>query len=241
MMSPQVREPAGGWREPWSRVFELAGVIPQDHWALIGGLMVQAHALAAGVETNRVTTDVDAVVRIEAGTFSYGDAASALLHLGYALDDSPRLAYRFVRGAEVVDLMVADHEHPPLRYARRDVMAVEGARQALARLESISFEVGSSTVPLPVPTLHGALVMKAAAHLVDSRDRDRHLLDAITLLACVVDVAPIIDELRGSDRKRLTHLVRALDERPLVAAQSPTDTLRLARRTADELRSGLRL
>jgi hypothetical protein len=241
MTSRAIPEPVGGWGEPWPRVFEIASALPENRWALVGGLMVQAHALAVGVETNRVTTDVDVAVRIEARAFRYSDAASALLRLGYALDDSPRLTYRFVRGSEVVDLMVADHEHPPPRYARRDVMAVTGGRQALTRLERMRFDSGSTTVTVPLPTLHGALVLKAAAHMVDSRDRDRHLLDAITLLACITDLAPMIDDLRGSDRKRLTHLIRSLDECPLVAAQSPSDPLLLARRTAEELRDGLRL
>jgi hypothetical protein len=59
------------------------------------------HALAAGVATNRVTLDVDAAVRVEAGAFSYPDAAAALVRLGYEVDGSTRLAYRFTRGDDV--------------------------------------------------------------------------------------------------------------------------------------------
>lgn len=55
-----VSEPAGGWREPWPQVFELATALPVDRWALVGGLMVEAHALAASIDTTRVTIDVDA-------------------------------------------------------------------------------------------------------------------------------------------------------------------------------------
>lgn len=232
-----VPQPAGGWREPWPCVFEIAGALPSDRWALVGGLMVQAHAFAAGVDTNRVTLDVDAAVRVEAGAFSYGEAASALARLGYTIDDSTRLAYHFIRGADVVDLMVADHERPAPRHARREVMPVTGGHQALSRLQTIRFQFGDREIPIPIPTLHGAVILKAAAHIIDSRDRDRHLLDAITLLACIVDVGPIVGNLRGSDRKRLTHLLRAFDERPLIAAQAPADTLRLAQRTIEELRS----
>lgn len=235
-----VPEPVGGWREPWPQAFEIAGVLPVDRWALVGGLMVQAHALAAGVETSRVTLDVDAAVRVEAGAFSYAEAASVLTRLGYAADESARLVYRFTRGAHIVDLMVGDHERPAPRYARRDVMQVAGGRQALTRLEQIRFQLHDAVIPIPVPTLHGALVLKAAAHTVDSRDRDRHLLDAITLLACLTDIEPIISDLRGSDRKRLIHVIQAFDENPLVAAQAPSDTLRLAQRTLGEFREALR-
>ncbi len=229
-------EPAGGWREPWPRVFEVAGALPVERWGLVGGLMVQAHALAADIETTRVTLDVDAVVRVEAGAFSYTEAAAALTRLGYVLDGSTRLTYHFTRGADIVDLMVPDHERPIPRHARREVMAVTGGHQALDRLQLMHFRLRDAQVTVPVPSLHGALVLKAAAHTVDSRDRDRHLLDAITLLACVIDVEPIIGDLRGSDRKRLLHILQAFDERPLVAAQSPTDTLQLAQRTVDDLR-----
>lgn len=202
--------------------------------------MVQAHALAAGIETGRVTLDVDAAVRVEAGAFSYPEAASALIGLGYAADESARLAYRFARGTDIVDLMVGDHERPAPRYARRDVMQVTGGRQALGRLELIRFQFHDAEIPIPVPTLHGALILKAAAHTTDSRDRDRHLLDSMTLLACITDIEPIIGDLRGSDRKRLIHVIQAFDERPLVASQAPSDTVRLAERTLREFREALR-
>jgi hypothetical protein len=235
----RVEEPAGGWRNPWPQVFEIAHDLPADRWALVGGLMVQAHALAAGIQTTRVTLDVDVAVRIEAGAFSYSEAAAALTRLGYTLDDSQRLTYRFKRGSDVVDLMVPDHERPPPRHARRDIMAVAGGRQALDRLLTMHFQVGDSESAVPVPTLHGALVLKAAAHIADTRDADRHLLDAITLLACIIDSEAILSDLRGSDRKRLNHLIRAIDAHPLVTAQAPTDTARLAQRSLDELRAGM--
>lgn len=238
-VTPVVPEPAGSWREPWPRLFELANAMPIDRWALVGGLMVQTHALAAQVETTRVTIDVDAVVRVEAGVFNYTEAASALARLGYVIDDSTQLAYRFTRGSEIVDLMVADHGRPAPQHARREVMPVTAGKQALGRLQRMDFAHGESHVSVPVPTLHGALVLKAAAHMVDQRDRDRHLLDAIALLACITDVEPIVSDLRGSDRKRLTHVLEAFDEQRLVAAQAPSDTLRLAQRTAEELRAAL--
>ncbi len=231
----RVREPSGGWQAPWPQAFEIAQTLPVDRWMLVGGLMVQAHALAAQVETARVTLDVDALVRIEAGTYSYSEAAAALMRLGYTADDTQRHAYRFARGTDVVDLMVADHEHPPPRHSRREVMPVTGGKQALDRRLHIHF----GDVAIPVPTLHAALVLKAAAHTVDTRDRDRHLVDAITLLACITDTEAILHDLRGSDRKRITHILRAIETQPLAAAQAPSDTLRLAQRTIDELSAAL--
>ena len=240
MHTSLIHEPVGSWRQPWPQVFELAAVLPLNRWALIGGLMVQAHALAADIDTTRVTLDVDATVRLHAGVFSYAEAASELAMLGYHLDESTRLTYRFRRGTEIVDLMVPDHERPAPRHARREVMPVAGGAQAMGRLQLMEFQRnGETTISVPVPTVHGALILKAAAHMVDSRDRDRHLLDAITLLACIVDIDPIISDLRGSDRTRLRHILRAIDEHPLVAAQAPNDTRLLAIRTAEGLREAV--
>lgn len=123
--------------------------------------------------------------------------------------------------------------------ARRAVMAISGGRQALDRVQVARFGLRGTLVEVPVPNLHGAVVLKAAAHLADSRDRARHLLDAVTLLACITETAPMVDGFKGSDRSRLRHLVRAVDEHPLVVAQAPADTQALARRTLDELRSAL--
>jgi len=197
--------------------------------------MVQAHALAAQVETTRVTLDVDAAVRVEAGVFSYSEAVAALAQLGYTLDESQQHAYRFTRDGDIIDLMVPDHGRPPPRHARRAVMQVEAGNQAMGRLHTMQFNHDGAEFDVPVPSLHGALVLKAAAHKVDQRDRDRHLLDAITLMACINDVEPIVSGLRGSDLKRLTYMLTAFEEQPLVAVQAPTDTLLLARRTAKDL------
>jgi hypothetical protein len=221
-------------------VFELASSLPVDRWALVGGLMVQAHAFVAQVETTRVTLDVDATVRVEAGVFSYSKATAALAQLGYTLDDSTQRAYRFTRGAEIIDLMVPDHKRPPPRHARREVMQVEAGNQAMGRLQTMHFTHAGSGLNVPVPTLHGALVLKAAALMVDQRDRARHLLDAITLLACIGDVEPIVGDLRGSDRRRMMHVLSAFEEQPLVGAQAPRDTLLLARRTATDLHEALK-
>jgi len=233
-----VDPPAGGWTEPWPRVFELAAALPRDRWVLVGGLMVQLHAIAARIESTRVTVDVDAALRIEAGVYNYQAAATALGRLGYAIDTSTRRAYRFRRGGDVVDLMVADHTRPPPRHSRRDVLPVEGGRQAIDR--RALFALRGQDVELFAPDLHGAVVLKAAAHRVDQRDRDRHLVDAVTLLACIADTDAIVSTLKGSDRQRLQHLLRALDEKPLILAQVPADTATFARQTIDELRDALR-
>ena len=48
--------------------------------------------------------------------------------------------------------------------------------------------------------------MKAAAYKTDSRDRDRHLRDAVALLACIDDPFAEREGFTGSDRSRLQTL-----------------------------------
>jgi hypothetical protein len=45
-------------RRLWSSVADLVALLPAD-WVLIGGLMVQLHALEAGIVDVRATIDVD--------------------------------------------------------------------------------------------------------------------------------------------------------------------------------------
>lgn len=236
----RIAEPAGGWFDPWTRLIELADALPESRWALVGGLMVQAHAMAAGIETTRITTDVDAAVRVEAGAYSYTEAAAVLQELGYELDSGTRYAYRFHRQDGVVDLMVADHARPLPRYNRREVMQVVAGQQALGRLNRLVIEShGEHLVSLP--SLHAALVLKGAARIADTRDRDRHTLDAITLMACLVDAESVVTDFAGSDRKRIVALIRALEEQPLLFAQVPDNTALLARRSIGDFQRLLRM
>lgn len=55
MTTPRVTAPPGGWTPPWPVVVEIASVLPRASWVLVGGLMVQLHARAAGVEEVRPT------------------------------------------------------------------------------------------------------------------------------------------------------------------------------------------
>jgi hypothetical protein len=145
--------------------------------------------------------------------------ARALEDLGYRLapgiDPRTGTAHRFVRDGAVVDLVTsrsvvdivaADHAPPrPLeRFRGYDLVQVAGGTQALRQTTTAELDVEGSGIAISVPDAFGALMLKAAAHRTDSRDRERHLTDAAVLLACVdpfEERAP-----SGSDRKRLHHL-----------------------------------
>ena len=215
--------PAGGWGRPWPDVAELAAAVPVSTWTLIGGLMVQLHGVAAGLPVVRPTNDVDVLLHVETGRGRAAQVARGLEELGYQLAPSidPRTgtAHRFVRGQAVVDLVssgddvsvvdmvAADHAPPSAleRFRGYDLVQVAGGTQALRRTVQAEIEItGSARTTVSVPDAFGALILKAAAHKADARDRDRHLTDAAVLLACVdpfEERAP-----SGSDRSRLLHL-----------------------------------
>ncbi|MCK0114043.1 hypothetical protein MWU75_18020 [Ornithinimicrobium sp. F0845] len=165
-------------------------------------------------------------------------AAAALEGLGYhllpSIDPRTTTAHRWVRGGQVVpvrgagvevvdvtgspdtvDLLRADHPAAAVveRLRGQDMVAIAGGTQALKRTVNAQLTIHPGrTTTLSVPRPFGALILKAAAYLADSRDRDRHLFDAATLLACIDDPFDEAEHLRGSDRRRIGTLVERLTE-----------------------------
>ena len=84
--------------KPWDVVIELGDGLPEGSWALVGGLMTQAHA----------TVDVD----VMASTSNISAVIKQLESMGFALKE-PGLRgtafHRMTRGALVAGILVADH------------------------------------------------------------------------------------------------------------------------------------
>ncbi|UZN02529.1 nucleotidyl transferase AbiEii/AbiGii toxin family protein [Cellulomonas sp. S1-8] len=212
---------------------EIEQALPHQCWTLVGGLMTQLHAAAHGIDSARPTDDIDMVLHIETTPGAPSAAATALESLGYALLESidPRenTAHRFRRGRhsvdlvasedDVVDVLVADHPAPRVmrKLCGRDMVAIEGGTQALGRTMNATLVIADGhTTTVSVPSVLGALVLKAAAYQTDSRDPQRHLVDACVLLACLDDPYAAREEFKGSDRARLGLLGRNLpDDSPV--------------------------
>jgi len=229
--SPPAAAP-GGWPDPWPNVAEIAAVLPIEQWTLVGGLMVQIHSTHHGLGIVRPTDAVDIVLHIETSRGVAAAAAAALRSLDYELrptvDPRDNTAHRFFRGSskidlvpdrpkevsddgseEVVDVLVADHHAPKVteRLAGRKMVRIEGGTQALRRTINARLEIEPGAVTtVSVPGPFGALILKAAAYRADSRDRDRHLRDAVALLACIDDPFAERESFAGSDRSRLQSL-----------------------------------
>lgn len=215
-----VAAPPGGWAPPWPQAVELADTLPVGSWMLVGGLMVQLYAWHAGLVVDRPTRDVDMVLAGLAADVHAGRRVQGRLRtLGYELlepgfADSP--AHRFVRGEDQVDVMVADHLGPGKvpEVGGRGLLEVPGGHQAVERKIRCAVQVdGRAPVQLTLPDPLGALVLKAAAWTADSRDRDRHLDDTVVLAAVMPDPLRQRVRLKGSDRRRLLSIWKALEER----------------------------
>lgn len=222
-----VETAPGGWPTPWPNVAELCSVLPSEKWTLVGGLMVQLHTVHHRLGVVRPTNDVDIVLHVETSRGVPAQTARALESIGYrlrvAVDPRDNTAHRFVRGTstvdlvagddEIVDVLLADHPAPtviePLR--GRDMVRIEGGTQALKRTVNARMEITPDTVTnVSVPRPFGALILKSAAYTTDSRDRERHLYDAVALLACIEDPFTERETFTGSDRGRVITLRKAL-------------------------------
>jgi hypothetical protein len=191
---------------PWPSAFELAQLLPASSWTLVGGLMVKLHA-------------------------------ELLQAAGYVLDEGTKHAYRFDRGLERVDLMCADRQSIWRRPScgGRPLFGIPGGTRALQRTINIDVVRETGSVRLVIPTIRGALVLKAAAYLEDSRDRGRHAEDAVVLLACMDDAREALLGLSQRSRGRLRALVSVLTEQTAPWVSHEDIVQSLARETLAEL------
>lgn len=120
----------------WAAVGDLVEQLP-GRWALIGGLMVQLHALEHGVTDVRPTGDIDILGQARPqGALSTIDAALRDNGFEPVLPDLDGHAHRYERDGLIVDLLAPDGIKPaPDLGAGRKAIGVPGGSQALARSE----------------------------------------------------------------------------------------------------------
>ncbi len=187
----------------WAAVGELARRLPRE-WVLIGGLMVQLHALEHGISDVRFTGDIDmlgqarppgALDSIHAGL---RDAGFDLIGL-----DLDGYAHRFERNGLIVDVLAPDGiQPPPSLGAGVKAISAPGGSQAIARSEAITVIVDGCSFELRRPTLLGAVLIKARSLMVHS-DPDTQREDLLRLLSLIEDPREMASALRKSERKWL--------------------------------------
>ncbi|GGG71674.1 hypothetical protein GCM10011374_40500 [Kocuria dechangensis] len=193
--------------------------MPPGSWTLVGGLMVQMHALHAGMIPQRSTTDVDIVLHIET-TMSWARTTQALHQCGYRLQvpNNPKgPSHRFVHDGDVIDVLIADHVAPKaleMRAAGTNLMRIPGATSALRKTVNCHIaRADGSKVVISVPDVLGALTLKGGAYQEDSRDSGRHLEDAVVLLGTIEDADELVDDQAAwtqNDPRRIRVLARNL-------------------------------
>lgn len=234
----------GSWEEPpWPVACDLARTLPAGSWTLIGGLMVKLHAELASLPPSRSTVDVDSALHLETNRVTFGQVAGTLEGSGYVLDPTTRFAYRFTRGSDRVDVMCADRfaiwRSP--KFNGRPLFGVPGGTRALQQTMDVDLETSTGFVRISLPSLRGALVLKGAAFLEDSRERDRHTEDGVMLLACLSDVTDVLVGLSQRSRRRIRALLNALDGRESPWAAHDPVVQSLARESWEDLASKLGL
>ena len=204
----------------WDVILDLADNLPSMSWELVGGQMVMAHGLAAGRTPTRASQDIDVLGNLITSSKALRTAVAAVRELGFAPEpsmDGKRL-HRFVRTKDnqAIDILAPDHSPPgwkPTTVPPLQTIQIAGGNQALQRLRVITVTKGDRTTDVPVPSVLGSLILKAAAYQVDSRDRDRHAADAAFLVSLINDPVDLRGQLKGSDRKRLRVLNTVIGSR----------------------------
>lgn len=199
-----------GLTSSWQAVLKIAGQVPLERWALVGGQMVALHALLASASPPRLSLDIDLLVHVLAPKVALGICSQLLRKMDFQPEvDSTGHVYRFRSAAGgVIDLLApegAPVARLPLVRGGHTIL-VEGGRQALERIAVVTVHLEGQTVDVPVPDLLGALVLKSAAWAVDSRDRARHSQDAAFLVSLMRDPRSERARLAGNDRRRLRKL-----------------------------------
>ena len=204
----------------WEVILDLADQLPPLSWALVGGQMVMAHGLAAGRTPTRASQDIDILGNLITSSIAVRTAVAAVRELGFKPEpsmDGKRL-HRFVRTKDnqAIDILAPDHSPPgwkPTTVPPLQTIQIAGGNQALQRLQVITVTKDDRTSDVPVPSVLGSLILKAAAYQVDSRDRERHAADAAFLVSLITDPFDLAGQLKGSDRKRLRVLNTAIGSR----------------------------
>lgn len=187
----------------WAAVGDLVQQLPQ-RWVLIGGLMVQLHALEHGVLDVRLTGDIDVLGQARPqGTLRSID--TALRSNGFEMvgPDPDGYGHRYDRDGLIVDVLAPDGISPsPDLGAGVKAIGVPGGSQALTRSEIVTVTVQGRSFQVRRPTLLGGVLIKARSLMVHS-DPESQREDLLRLLALIADPRRIAEDLRPSERKWL--------------------------------------
>lgn len=191
----------------WRLTREVAGILRGIPWVLIGGQMVALIEAEHGASVGRATGDVDTLLDVRALSTAIQSAAQRLRAAGFVPERHEEgLTYRFVRGNDVVDVLAPDHlgGRANLTTVPPDAtLETIGGTQAISRRRSVLVDTGDGPFQLSIPSLAGAIIIKARAATAAQMTREKHERDLARLIALVAEPAALRDELTGKERAYL--------------------------------------
>lgn len=223
-------------KELWAKTLELAESFGADeHWCLIGGLMVQLYAFEHG-SGSPLTADIDFLGDSRRRPPMTARIAEILVEHGGEMATPPvtdeSLGHRFDVGGTIVEIVGSEGvRSDPKTLGKHTTFQVPGGTQALSRTEVVRVSLdGGTPVMLRRPSLLGAILIKtrAVAQRRDKFDSDRQ--DLIRLLSFVDDPRILADKgrLRGTEKRWLRDIepVMAFDDAALTGLFSAAEVRR---------------
>jgi hypothetical protein len=187
----------------WEAVADLVPHLPGE-WVLIGGLMVQLHAIEHGVSDVRTTADIDVLAQARPQG-SLGAIHAALEQQGFEMvgPDLEGYAHRYERDGLIVDVLGPDGINPSVPLAPGiTAVSAPGGTQALHRSESVTVTVQGRSFELRRPTLLGAILIKIRSLMVHD-DPATQREDVLRLLTLVEDPREMATGLRKTEHRWL--------------------------------------
>lgn len=187
----------------WAALGDLVPRLPEG-WVLIGGLMVQLHAIEHDVSDVRSTVDIDVLGQARPpGALEAIHAALESADFELVGLDLDGYAHRYERDGLIVDVLAPDGIYPSASLAPGIVaVPTPGGSQALSRSETVTISVRGCSFELRRPTLLGAILIKARSLMVH-RDPETQREDLLQLLALVDDPREIAAGISNAERRWL--------------------------------------
>jgi hypothetical protein len=209
-------------RKLWLALGDLVDRLPGD-WVLIGGLMVQLHAIEHGITDVRLTRDIDVLGQARPqGSLMAIDRALRADGFEPTGPDLEGFAHRYVRGDLIVDVLAPDGLSPaPNLGGGLKAIGVPGGSQALRRSEVVTVSIDGNEFRLRRPTLLGAILIKSRS-LMRHADPEAQREDLLRLLALVEDPRAVSADLRKTERTWLRQAEGRLNLDGIALVDEPT-------------------
>jgi hypothetical protein len=233
----EISPPTEDSKRLWEQLIALAKDLGEDErWALVGGLMVQLHALEHMSDT-RLTRDIDLLGDARRRPSMTQRIAETLQGLGAAMRMPPAtdedLGYQFDLNGQLVEVLGTEGlRGDPKTIGKYSTIQIHGGTQALNRTEVVMVSIdGGAPVAVPRPSLLGAILIKARAVAKERKEKfDSDRQDLILLLSLVDDPRALAaaEGLKGTEKKWLRSVEAKLDFSE-VALLDASDSEQLAR------------